>query len=175
MRPIKYLHAKSLCAYHLNERTTEYGVIAFDNDLEGNISNSFIWNAGAEKYGHVDFYIDKNFGVINSIWLVVLKSEILYQNDALQMKTSTDYRIPLIDIEMLNDVDKSVQWPKIKSEQPIEVSHNGRDVVQILFGTSSKTIPLNDNVHVLIDTDSNIVGLMIQNEDTVPLLIDKFL
>ncbi len=173
MKISKLLHAKSLCSYQLNERTTEYGTIIFDDDMEGNISNSFIWREGTDDNGHIDFYIDQNNGNLNSIWLVSLKVKMLSEDMSLKMKHADEYKTPLVNLNHWEEIKTTSQWPKIDSVRPIELIHNGKDIVKISFGEIQKTICLNDNIHIFMDENMGLSGLIMSNSTTIPLLIEK--
>jgi hypothetical protein len=170
LNKITSINAISLGKYKLNEFTTQYGTIIFDNSKGGNISNSFIYRVGYEKYGHIDIYVDKDFKFINSIWFVSLNSEILYQDDNLDISINNNYEIPFFDTKIWNN-DSENLWPRVVNDNPIEVYHNGNDCVYVTFGEKHKLYPINKNIQFQYDENNGLTGILIKDDFEIPKLI----
>lgn len=164
------INAISFGKYKLNEYTTENGTIIFDKDREGKISNSFIYRLGYEGYGHIDIYVDRDFKIINSIWMVSLKSEILYQDDSLEFPMNNNFEIPLFDTSIW-DQNSDDLWPMVENGNPIEVYHNGNDCVYITFGKKHVLYSLNTSIQFQYNKNSGLTGILIKDKLEIPKLI----
>jgi hypothetical protein len=170
LNKIAKIDAISLGRYKLNEYTTEHGTLIFDNSKGGNISNSYLYHVGYEKYGHIDIYIDKDYKVINSIWFVTLKSEILFQDENLEFPVNNNFEIPFFDTSIW-DANSNDMWPRVCNEDPIEIYHNGIDCVYITFGKKHKLCPINKNIQFQYDEDNGLTGVVIKDESEVSKLL----
>jgi len=158
-----------LARYKLNEYTTEYGAIIFDKSRGGKISNSFLYHVGIEEYGHIDFYIDKDFRLLNSIWFVGLKSQILLQTDEIIFPENDDFEIPFFNTSIWEG-DEVDLWQKVYCQNPIEVYHNGIDFVHITFGVNHKIIPLSKEIQFQYDQEKCLTGILLKGSEVSKLI-----
>ncbi len=149
------IFAASSAKYVLNEFTTEHGTIIFDKSKGGNVTNSFIYRIGFEKYGHIDIYIDKNYKIINSIWFVSLKSTLFYLDSGLDFQVNNNFEIPFFDTSIWNN-DIEELWEIVYNKNAIEVYHNGMNCIYICFGDKYILCPLNDSIQLQYDKNNGL-------------------
>ena len=172
LKKIDKIHAKSLAKYKINEHTTEYGTIIFDNSRGGKISNSFLYHIGFEKNGHIDIYIDRTKGIINSIWFVNLNCEVSFCDKSIKFEKKKDYHLPIFDISIWGKEYLSL-WPKINDDTPVEVYHNCKNIIHVSFGKKEKLLPINEKIQFQYDKSNNLTGILIRDFHEIPKLINK--
>ena len=165
------IFAKAFANYSINAYTTNFGAVIFDNSKDGKVSNSFIFHIGFEKFGHIDIYIDKKLRTINSIWFVNLKSHILFHDKNLVYENRSDFKVPFFDTTLWENKEKI--WSKLNCEEPIEVYHNGYNMISIVFGIGNHIVPLNSTIQFQYDESEALTGIFIKDEKDIPKLIEK--
>lgn len=126
----------SIARYELNEDTTEFGAIIFDDSRGGNISNTNIYRLSDNSLWTVDFYLEKELGIIKSIWLVHLSSEQLISDDELVIPENSARGRPSFDLSLWENVAES-QWPIVHSDAELKIYHNGSNLIHFNFGISN--------------------------------------
>ena len=167
--------------YKLDEYTTEYGALIFDDSRSGAIHNTFmytiLWTNQLNQNGHLDFYIDKDSGRFKSIWFVLLSGFEISYKEKFESWTNAILVEPIVDIKFLwedmPNVNSDGSWKRLKRLFPVKIYHNKRDVVQFKFGDCFQQIVLNEKVSMFLDKESNLSSIVIRDFEEVNKLLER--
>lgn len=176
MRINKVLQIQSKAYYMINEFTTEYGTIIFDDSREGTIHNCYMYSIICNN-GQVDCYVDKYSGMFKSIWFVSLAGFEIEHREDFDLREKKEYAEPIVDVQEIwkgaPPMNEDGSWNRIKSELSVKLLHNRLDVVWLNFGVLSKQLELNEKITMFLDEESRLSGILVRDAEEVGKLLAK--
>jgi hypothetical protein len=173
--------------YILDEHTTEYGNISLDGSPYGTISNCFIYTVqrteNGRRIGFIDHYINRETGIVTTVRLVSLTGFKVRQEPLLQFTSPPLplFKTPIFDTkkwkEILSGYDEySFSIPifiQIDEDKDVQISHNGRDTVHLMYGAGEKEVFLNECISTFFDDENRLQGVKFFSPEYVPELLRR--
>ncbi|GJM35388.1 MAG: hypothetical protein DHS20C18_43890 [Saprospiraceae bacterium] len=194
MKILKLNENKSLAKYKLDEYTTEFGSIIFDNTKGGSISNCYFFRLNktletnrdvegkvlSTKGSFIDFYISKKTNRIQHIDFVSLSHFETILDNSLTFDCNVSYFEPQIDVStwvssfgrLSNFSYDTSKYLSTEDQVDVRILFNSLNIVKFLFGNSSKIFCLNERIQFHMDEFSNLTAIVIKDDIEVPKLIN---
>jgi len=198
MKLIEVKKRKSTGYFKNDQYTTEYGTIIFDKSREGDTSKCLfryvwerekigftVWDFKTEKSrydpkrrdfqsGMIHFYIDEKTGLFKSIWLIGLKGFLITEDNSIKFESDGEFCEPVFDVEEWEHRGKKNEiFSMIEEKEEVKIIHNGKDILQLVFGEMSKKVCLNEHLILYFNDDDHLAAIVIYDEKEVPKVIQE--
>ena len=184
MKVNEFHQGKCLANFILNQYTTEYGALIFNDSKEGSVKNSFylrIESNNSSTNSFFDIYINKNSFYLQTIDFVKIKNFETVLNEDLALPKNDVFFNPKIDVSSWVNLYGSLRamdydetrYSNVTLKINAIIEHNHHDIVRIKFGILKNEYKLNDNVSFHTDEFKNITAFTFKSQKYVKVLLTK--